>query len=380
VYKKYITVVGVIFIVLALLSSPNLCIHAAKDGLLLWFNKVLPSLLPFIILINILSKLNIMQGIASVASPITQRLWKLPGISLFVFIMGFVAGYPMGAKIVRQLLDDDTLSASEAQKILCFSNNCGPLFIIGTVGTLILGNTSIGYFLLVVHLLAALLISIIFSFYTSTPMPKKQTNCLRTYASSFKFSVLINESVTNAMDTIVYIGGYIIFFSVIISIVNASPIMVYWFQPHLVSFIPTSISSSVIAGLFELSNGVNMLSGSNTLSICNLAIISFLIGFGGLCVHFQTSYVLGNCEFSLVPYIIAKLMQGTLSFILVYLFYPLAPMHTLQTSPTFETIWFVLLIFFLILFIYSVKLLRHLYRSKESRMLKIKYKYKRMGA
>jgi sporulation integral membrane protein YlbJ len=379
VSKKYITVFGIILIILNLLLSPDICILAAKEGLLLWFNKVLPSLLPFIILINVLSGLNIMQAIGTAASPITKRLWNLPGSSLFVFIMGFIAGYPMGAKIISQLVDSNTLTIPEAQKTLCFSNNCGPLFIVGTVGTLMLGNSSIGYFLLVVHILSALIISIIFSPFNNNNAAKTQTKKHSTSSVSLKFSSLFNESVKNAMDTIVYIGGFIIFFSVIARIVNVSPIMVHLIHSLRTLIISPEIFSGMITGLLELSNGVNSLSGSSILSVLNLALISFMIGFGGLCIFFQTSYVLSNCGFSLIPYSTAKLMQGIISFILVYLLYPMAPMYTLKTSLSYELKWFVLLMIFCILFTYVVKFLNYLYDRKVSQTLKTNYTYKRMG-
>lgn len=109
-FKKYIIALGVMCVIAALLLSPNACITAAQDGLLLWFNKVLPSLLPFIILINIFSQLNIVGGISTSVSPLTQKLWKLPGSSLVAFIMGFISGYPMGAKMIRELVNNETLT------------------------------------------------------------------------------------------------------------------------------------------------------------------------------------------------------------------------------------------------------------------------------
>ena len=373
--KKYIIALGVILIIVMLVLSPNICISAAKEGLLLWFNKILPSLLPFIILINILSQLNVMRGIGKISSPLTQKLWKLPGVSLFAFIMGFVAGYPMGAKVIRELLDSESLSHKEAQKLLCFSNNCGPLFIVGTIGTLMLNSPAIGYFLLLVHILSAIVLSFIFSFYKSDSLshPRKSNNTQKN--SIFTFSYIFNEAVRNGMDTAVYIGGYIIFFSVIASIIKSSSIVISIIDFCLIRTISLSTSLGFLTGILELSNGASMLCDPSKISLDLLAVVSFLISFGGICVYFQTSYVLGNCGFSLIPYVISKVMQGILSFILSFLCYPLFALYTLKTILPFEIKWLLILLGTVILFIYTVNLLNYIYIKKPHRSLKNKYTY-----
>lgn len=373
--KKYIIALGIVVMIFTLLLSPDICIYAAKEGLLLWFNKILPSLLPFIVLINVLSGIDVMKDISTLANPLTQKVWHLPGSSLFAFIMGFIAGYPMGAKMTRQLLDQHIISPHEAQKTLCFSNNCGPLFIVGTVGTLMLNNTSIGYFLLFIHMLSALLISIIFASYKLPPSSRKQKLIPSSGPAFTNFSSLLNSAVTNAMDTIVHIGGYIIFFSVIAHIINHSPFMLYILQSDLISNLPDLMIMGSITGLLELSNGSSMISSNVTPSLYPIALLSALIGFGGLCVHFQTSYVLGDCHFSLFPYILAKGMQGILSFILVCVFLPLFSMYTLKTHLVFKSLWLFILALCIVVFIYIIKTLNRLHHRKYNAVPEIRYHY-----
>lgn len=353
-FKKYIVAFGILWMSAILVRSPDICITAAKEGLLLWFNKMLPSLLPFTILINMLSQLNIMQNISLLASPLTQKLWKLPGVSLFVFIMGFIAGYPMGAKIIKQLSDSKTITSQEAEKLLCFTNNCGPLFIVGTVGSLMLNNISLGYFLLIVHMLSALLLSFIFSFYEiSYPRSRAGSSSKN---NTLKFSYLFNESVKNGMDTVVYIGAYIIFFSVIASMINHSSLLIHILNKQYIPLNHGVTFLNFLTGILELSNGANILSSSAQTSLLILALIACLIGFGGICVYFQTSYILGECSFSLAPYFIAKCMQGCLSFILCYILSPILPYYALPNNLiVFESKWILLLISSIIIFIYMVK-------------------------
>ena len=206
--KKVLLTFMLVLLMLLLLLFPNLCLQSAQHGLLLWFNKVLPSLLPFMIFINILVPLDGLNKLIAFSSPISQKLWHLPGHSFFAFIMGLIAGYPMGAKVVKTLYMEHKLTKEEAELTLCFSNNCGPLFIIGTVGTAMLSYTSLGYFLFFIHLLSAILISLLTT--------RNHTSCHHSSNVSHhlditpSFSTLLNQGVMNAMDTIVCVGGYIV--------------------------------------------------------------------------------------------------------------------------------------------------------------------------
>ena len=62
-----------------------------------------------------------------------RPLFNVPGESAYAFIMGLISGYPVGAKIVTDLRKTNLCSKDEGERMLCFTNNSGPLFIIGTV-------------------------------------------------------------------------------------------------------------------------------------------------------------------------------------------------------------------------------------------------------
>lgn len=356
--KKYAIPLIIFFILLIMLASPDICITAAKNGLLLWFNKVLPSLLPFMILINILSNLNSIKKISNFATPLTKKMWGLPGSSLFAFIMGLIAGYPMGGKVVRELYKNKALSHSEAQKTLCFTNNCSPLFIIGTIGTIMLHDTSIGYFLVFIHFLSAIIMSFILASYETTPFPTPQPS-QGSKKSVHSFSSLFNESVKNSMDTIVYVGGYIIFFSVIAGIIYSSPITLTLLKSPILHNMPSSYFFGLLSGILELANGVSMVCTSSNVSIYSISILAFITGFGGICIHFQTSYILDGCSFSFLPYIISKVLQGILSFLLSGLCYPLFLLYTTKTSFAFPLTWCLSLVVLILISLYGVKMINN---------------------
>lgn len=84
-------------------KNPQLSFKAASEGLMTWVNLVMPSLLPFFIISEILISIGFVDIIGKLLEPIMKPVFNLPGISTFPFSMSIVSGYPMGGKIVSNL-------------------------------------------------------------------------------------------------------------------------------------------------------------------------------------------------------------------------------------------------------------------------------------
>lgn len=128
-------------ICLVLFSKQNLL--ATKNGLLLWANSVVPSLLPFFIATELLGHTRVVSSIGKFLNKWMRPIFNVPGIGAYAFIMGIISGYPVGAKIVTKFREDGSCTKAEAERLLAFTNNSGPLFIIGTVGISLFGDTTI---------------------------------------------------------------------------------------------------------------------------------------------------------------------------------------------------------------------------------------------
>lgn len=356
--KKSTTAFILFCFVIILLVFPNLCINAAQQGLLLWFNKVLPSLLPFMILINILIGLDSIKSISNRATFITYKFWNLPGSTLFAFIMGLLAGYPMGGRIIKELVSSGELTSQQGEKALCFCNNCGPLFIVGTVGTTILGNVKLGYFLLLIHILSALITSLLLK--PTYPLYPIRSTSLQIAPSSKTLPSLLNEAVAHSMDTMTCIGGYIIFFSVLAHLITDTLLLQWLFHLPLINQISTTTLQAILTSFLELSNGVNALGQIS--SPYALALLAATLAFGGLCVYFQTLYVLEGTHFSTKPYFFSKCLQAIISFLLTCVLYPFFSVYTQGTKIVFNHTWS----FILIGFVSSFILLTHFNKNIRS--------------
>ena len=131
--KKYILPATFVLFVIGLVTFSSSNLTAAKSGLKLWANNVVPSLFPFFIATNLLSHTNIINYISKKCNKCMRPIFNVPGESAYAFVLGLISGYPMGAKIVTDLRTNNNCTKDEGERMLCFTNNSGPLFIIGTV-------------------------------------------------------------------------------------------------------------------------------------------------------------------------------------------------------------------------------------------------------
>lgn len=226
----------------------------------------------------------------------------------------------VGAKIVSNLKKNKILNSEEAERLIAFTNNSGPLFILGTVGVTLLNNSHIGYYLLISHLASCIIVGIIFRNWKkgNSELSKKRVNRKENNASLKEFGEILGNSIRNSIITIVNIGGFIVFFSVVISILNSSDFFVITGNIFKIFNIPDNIGNAVISGIIELTNGVSQISLLNITNI-NICIISFLIGFGGLSVLFQVYSIISKENISIKPYLYGKILQGIISFFITFI-------------------------------------------------------------
>ena len=328
---------------LLLFSNSNL--PAVKNGLSLFANSIVPSLLPFFIATQMLMHTNIVSQLGNLLNPIMKPLFNVRGEGAFAFIMGIISGYPVGAKIAVNLRKNNICSKEECERLLSFTNNSGPLFIIGTIGITMFCNTMIGILLFVSHLLSSICVGIVFRFWKSKNNKKIKSNKINNnkintnlnYINNYKnidlsnLGEVIAESITSSISTIFMIGGFIVVFSAIISILNASQItniVIYTLSPifKLLNIEPLFIKG-LFTGLFEITNGINLISNIHIKNISlNLVFISFLLGFGGISVMLQVLSIVSKTDLSFRPYIVGKLLHGIISAVLTYILIFLIPM------------------------------------------------------
>ena len=264
-----------------------------------------------------------------------KPLFNIRGEGAFAFIMGIISGYPMGAKLATNFRKNNICSKEECERLLSFTNNSGPLFIIGTVGILMYGNTAIGILLFITHILACITVGFIFRFwkYSDSSISYNSHHIIKSKQTPVTFSNLgsiLSESITNSISTILLIGGFVVIFSSIISILKSSGLLSVFsisISPILAFFnIDSSFATPLISGFLEITNGINSISNiSNKKISTNLIFTAFLLGFGGISVLLQVFSITSKSDLSIKPYVYGKLLHGVLAAFYTYIFTSFIP-------------------------------------------------------
>ena len=315
--KYFFSVLCIIFMISLIIFSETNFI-AAKNGLKLWGESVLPTLFPFFVATELLCNTNLIYVLGKYLRNIVNKLFNVPGEGVIALLLGIISGYPTGAKVIVNLKEKGILNREEAERLLAFTNNSGPLFILGTIGISFLNNKRIGYILLITHIFAALTVGVLFRNWKKNEKIYRKSNDISKENNKDFFISEIGEILGNSIKksilTILNIGGFIVIFSVIISILEESKI--FFIISHIFEMygVNGEIVIGVIKGLLELTNGAKIVS-LYALSNIYIGIIAFLLGFGGLSVMLQVYSIVAKEKISIKPYIYGKLMQGLFAFV-----------------------------------------------------------------
>ena len=342
--KNLLSILFVLFTIsLVIFSKDNL--SAAKNGLKLWANNVVPALLPFFIATELLGYTNVISALGKLLNKLMRPIFNVPGEGSFALLMGIISGYPIGAKIVTKFREEGTCTKEECERLLAFTNNSGPLFILGTVGISLFADTTTGIVLLFTHILACLSVGIIFRFWkrnTHTPIYSNGTITTQSTkkATFSNLGEILGNSIKSSISTVLMIGGFVVLFSVVISILEQSHIIHFSanvLTPILHSFgISSEFSIPLVNGMLELTNGVKQIAGIACRSLStNVVLCSFLLGFGGISVLLQVFSIVSKTDISIFPYFLGKLLQGSLAALYTYLILHQFSFLSLDFAPVF---------------------------------------------
>ena len=291
----------------ALLRFPQEVSAAVTEGLRLSVSVLIPSLFPFFICVNLTSALGLTGVLARVFAPVMRRMFHVSGAGCTAVLCGAAGGYPSGAQCVAALYREGQLSRAEAEYLLLFCNNAGPAFLFGAVGT-VLGIGMTGCLLLwAIHLLSALAVGLM-------SRPKEAPSAALPPVQRANASGAVVEAVRSAGQAVLQITMFVAAFSVLARLLTMA-------AAHI---LPDGVCT-VLTGMLELSGGIAALANLPIALRWKLALASFFLGFGGLCVWMQTQAVLAPAGLSGCGMLLAKLAQGLLAALITFFLAPLLP-------------------------------------------------------
>ena len=291
-----------------LVASPAQAIAGAKDGLTLCFNVIVPSLFPFFVLSSLVVDLGLAAYLGRALEGLMRPLFRVSGSCAAAVALGFIGGYPVGARTALQLYQQGLCSKTEAERLLAFCNNSGPAFILGVVGAGIFGDSRIGFLLYLTHALASLLVGLLFRFYRGSERkhtPQSHPKPIQTVTVPAAFTAAVTRSLQSTLN----ICAFVVFFAVVLQLFSVYGVFAALAQLLSLAGFQPVWAQRLVAGLLELSSGVSSLRGTTQLA-GRVSMAAFMLGWAGLSVHCQVLSFLVDSGLSARTYLIGKLCHG----------------------------------------------------------------------
>ena len=345
-YGRFLFLSVVLILTLFMIINPRETVDAALAGIKLWYAVLLPALLPFLITGELMVNTGFVVFLGIVLEPVMRPLFRLPGCSSLVVALGFTSGFPMGAVMTRRLYEEKLLTANEAERLVSFTNNSSPLFIVGAVGVGMLASPVLGYILAAAHYLSNLLIGLIWRFHGPLPAPETSSSSIwkraweefRNYQSPGP-GRLLGDAIKNSLNNILAIAGFVIFFSLLTRMLAVTGIMesaaIFISSVLGVLQVDYSMAYALATGFFEITLGTNAAAGIESSLPGKMVIISIIMAFSGCSIIAQVMSIVSGLPIRFSRYLTSRLLQIVLSAIItVAACHLTAPLETLPTSTT----------------------------------------------
>ena len=320
-FKNGVFSIAIALLLLSLMLFPQESVAAAKDGVELCLNVILPSLFPFFVLSTLCVELGLIQGLGRLLERVMYPLFRVNGACSVAFLLGIVGGYPVGARTAIELYEKGQCTKTEAERLLSFCNNSGPAFILGVVGAGIFASSTAGLWLYGAHVAASVLVGLLFRFYGA-----RGEGACRLQSSTISvtgFAEAFTGSVKNAFYGTLNICGFVIFFTVLIRLLVLTGVItvlatgITWL---LQGFgMQQSWAEGLLSGIIEMTSGVWTLRDVAGTLGNRLCMAAFILGWAGLSVHCQVLSFIGSSGLSTRTYFFGKLLHGLISAGIIYL-------------------------------------------------------------
>lgn len=312
--KKNLPKAGVLLFLALILAFPASSYQGAKKGLLLWFNTLLPTLLPFMILSNLIVYMRITAPLSRILYPVFHRIFRVSKNGCYPVLIGFLSGIPVGAKTTADMIERGELTASEGQYLLGLCNNASPMFIMSYISLTQLNRPDIRLILLLILYSSALVSALLWKALTSSKrkvsgLSLSPENLAQEDTNRFDFKK-VDKSIMDAFDIITRVGGYVILFSISAQIFSDT-------GSH------NGLFKLLILGFLEITTGINKISTSALSMDMKIALITMITAFGGLSGMAQTNSVISNTRLSIHTYMFQKLLHMFIALIMaaVYVYF-----------------------------------------------------------
>lgn len=299
---KYMMSAAILCTAAGILLNPSALSDAVRSSISGCLEVVVPSLFAFTVLAIYMQQ----SGLYRVAlRPFTLPLSKLLGVPeelCAVFLLANIGGYPVGAKLLRGLVNSGRMTRKNAGRMLCCCYGSGPSFVIGTAGMQVFDSAVVGGILFGACFLSSLIVAV-----AVCRTGEKITLTPSVGQSEYDFSA---ECFVNSADS----GARVMYtvcvmatlFAALIALLDTSGITQV--LSHLAELAGAGENSGrIISALLEVTRVRELHSTPFAVPLC-----AGILSFGGVCVLMQVTAV-SKSDVPLMPLVISRLPAAVIS-------------------------------------------------------------------
>lgn len=294
--------VAFMIILIGLLFFPQQSKQLASNGLILWFQNMIPSLFPFMILSQMILSVDDSMQLLKPLRPVTKLLFRQDRTSDYVVLIGFLCGFPLGAYMAFELYHKKKISNRQLSYLLAFCNNLGPVYLCSCVLPHYTPKLHIPILIGMygIPLVYGMILRCT-SYKTSYTYPTRLTCAQRDETTNMSLLDAFEAGTNRAIESIIKLGAYMVIFNALLL-----------FPSILLHNLP--IAKAATFCLFEINSGMQQVIELNPpLSVIFLPFLHI----GGLSCLVQTISLKKEAPFHIGSYLLHKSIQAVLMFLLL---------------------------------------------------------------
>ncbi|MCL6634979.1 MAG: sporulation integral membrane protein YlbJ, partial [Peptococcaceae bacterium] len=241
--------------------------------------------------------------------------------------------------VTARLRSQGLCTRVEAERLMSFTNNSSPLFMLAAVAVGMFNNPGLGAVIAGAHYLSSLTLGFALRFYGRRdperfPAPPAGNGNPVLLALRRMLEVqrqdgrppgkIMGDAVRSAVTNLLNIGGFIILFAVIIRLLTAAGFIDALAGVLGVFLLPLGFSPEILpalgSGLFEMTIGAKMASEAAAPLIQQVVAVGMILAWSGLSVQAQAAAMVAGTDIRMAPFIVSRLIHAGLAGLYTYIF------------------------------------------------------------
>lgn len=338
VTRLFWTAFALLFVA-SMMACPRVVYEGSVAGLKTWWNIVFPALLPFFIASELLMSFGVVHFMGVLLQPVMRPLFNVPGAGSFVLAVGYTSGYPIGSMVTAKLRAKRLCTRVEAERLMSFTNNSSPLFMLVAVAVGMFNSPGLGVLIAGAHYLSNLTLGLALRFYGCNDPerviepPVSGRGGLARQAlyrmlevqrvESRPLGKIMGDAVRNSVTNLLNIGGFIILFAVIIRLLSFAGFIDILAGILGLMLLPLGFAPEILpalaSGFFEMTIGSKQVSETGAPLIQQVVAVGMILAWSGLSIHAQAASMIAETDIRIRPFLLTRIAHTVLAGIYTFL-------------------------------------------------------------